>query len=190
MRSRIIEHRRIKAGELVPHELNPRIHSDAQRQALRDLYDTIGFARSLLAYRLPDGKLKLIDGHLRQSVDPEMEVEVEVLDVNDTEARALLLSIDPLAQLADYDNSALDKLRAITATDSENLLALWNNIAKASGATQKHLDFTAAADREKPQEETYPESYAVLVHCADEKHQLNTYRKLKAEGMQCKLLTS
>ena len=55
-----------------------------------------------MAYELPDGRLKLIDGHLRRDIEPDMEVEVEVLDVNDDEARALLLSIDPLAGLAWY----------------------------------------------------------------------------------------
>jgi len=33
-------------------------------------------------------------------MDPDMEVEVEVLDVTEEEARALLLSIDPLAARA------------------------------------------------------------------------------------------
>src|SRR5919109_661338 len=100
LRNRIAKHVRVRAGELVPHELNPRVHSDAQRAALAELYDEIGFARSLLAYELPDGRLKLIDGHLRASMDPDQEVEVEVLDVNPAEARALLLAIDPLAELA------------------------------------------------------------------------------------------
>ncbi len=92
---RIVEHVKVRAGELVPHELNPRRHSAEQKQALADLYDEIGFARSVLAYRLPDGRLKLIDGHLRQSMDPDMVIEVEVLDVNDEEARKLLLSSIP-----------------------------------------------------------------------------------------------
>src|SRR3954447_3014523 len=98
-RNRIKRHVRVRAGDLVPHELNPRLHPEAQRAALAALYEEVGFARSLLAYELPDGRLKLIDGHLRQSMDPDMEVDVEVLDVDDAEARALLLSIDPLARL-------------------------------------------------------------------------------------------
>ena len=49
----------------------------------------------MLAYELPDGRLKLIDGRLRRDLEPDMEVDVEILDVNDAEARALLLSIDP-----------------------------------------------------------------------------------------------
>ena len=49
---------------------------------------------------MPDGRLKLIDGYLRRDLYPNLDVEVESLDVNDDEARALLLSFDPLAALA------------------------------------------------------------------------------------------
>src|SRR5579871_2833078 len=96
IRNRIKSHRRVRAGDLVPHEWNFRLHPEGQRTALAALYQEVGFARSLLAYELPDGRLKLIDGHLRRDMDPEMEVDVEVLDVSDDEARTLLLSIDPL----------------------------------------------------------------------------------------------
>src|SRR5579872_1712592 len=108
-RNRIKRHLRIRAGDLVPHELNARRHPEAQRAALLALYEEVGFARSLLAYELPDGRLKLIDGHLRATLDPEQEVEVEVLDVDDAEARQFLLSID---QLAGYRNDTLNALRA------------------------------------------------------------------------------
>src|ERR1700681_840530 len=70
-RNRIKAHRRVRAGDLVPHELNPRLHSETQRAALAALYDEVGFARSLLVYELPDGRLKLIDGHLRADLGPE-----------------------------------------------------------------------------------------------------------------------
>src|SRR5438045_5222656 len=125
IRNRIKSHRRIRAGDLVPHEWNFRLHPDHQKAALQALYEEVGFARSLLAYELPDGRLKLIDGHLRQRLDPDMVVEVEVLDVSDDEARKLLLSIDPLAALADYDQARLDELRELTRTDSDALANLW-----------------------------------------------------------------
>src|SRR5205085_8003854 len=96
IRNRIKGHRRVRAGDLVPHELNFRLHPEAQRAALQGLYREVGFARSLLAYELPDGRLKLLDGHLPRDLDPDMQVGVEVLDVTDDEARALLLSIEPL----------------------------------------------------------------------------------------------
>src|SRR3954454_10807211 len=99
IRNRIKGHRRARAGDLVPHEWNYRLHPEGQRAALGALYQQVGFARSLLAFELPDGRLKLIDGHLRRDIDPDMEVEVEVLDVSEDEARQLLLSIDPLVEL-------------------------------------------------------------------------------------------
>src|SRR6516162_1741802 len=118
IRNRIKGHRRVRAGELVPHELNFRLHPELQRAALLALYEEIGFARSLLAYELPDGRLKLLDGHLRAEIDPEQMVEVEVLDVSDAEARTLLLAIDPLAQLAQNDARALAELRRLVEPDS------------------------------------------------------------------------
>src|SRR5436189_4624515 len=122
IRNRIKSHRRVRAGDLVPHEWNFRLHPEAQRAALQALYEEVGFARSLLAYELPDGRLKLIDGHLRRDMDPDMEVGVEVLDVNDEEARALILSIDPLAALAETQAQLRDRLQELTPTDSPELL--------------------------------------------------------------------
>jgi hypothetical protein len=90
----------------VPHELNFREHPELQRAALQALYREVGFARSLLAYELPDGRLKLLDGHLRRELSPDLEVDVEVLDISEGEARALLLSIDPLAALAETQVSS------------------------------------------------------------------------------------
>src|SRR5438270_13069233 len=129
IRNRIKSHRRVRAGDLVPHELNPRDHNDAQRDALLALYAAVAFARSLLAYELPDGRLKLIDGHLRRDLDPDMEVDVEILDVNDAEARALLLSIDPLALLAQTQTQLHDRLLELTPTASPDLQAAWEAAA-------------------------------------------------------------
>jgi hypothetical protein len=76
-----------------------------------------------LAYELPDGRLKLIDGHLRRDLDPDMLVDVEILDVNEDEARALLLSIDPLAALAQMQEATaeatLDTLAVALAAEKE-----------------------------------------------------------------------
>ena len=74
IRNRIKAHRRVRAGDLVPHELNFRLHPERQRAAVEALYRKIGRARSLLVYELPDGRLKLIDGHLRRELHPDWEL--------------------------------------------------------------------------------------------------------------------
>ncbi len=184
VRNRIKAHVRVRAGDLVPHELNPRMHSEAQRAALAALYAEIGFARSLLAYELPDGRLKLIDGHLRQDLAPDMEVEVEVLDVSDAEARALLLSLDPLAQLADYDHAALDRLRSLASTSSDAIANLWASIAQTNAAVAESL----AAARKRS--ESIPEQFLILVECGDEQTQIELLQRFQEEGLKCKALVS
>jgi len=187
VRNRIKRHVRIRAGDLVPHELNPRCHPEAQRRALLELYREIGFARSLLAYELPDGRLKLIDGHLRRDLDPEQEVEVEVLDVSDAEARALLLSIDPLAQLADYDAATLDELRKLTVTDSAILDELWQSIARSEAEAEK----TLAEVRDRSTEEREPaEQFLILIECDNEAHQVELLQRFQQDGLKCKTLLS
>jgi hypothetical protein len=186
VRNRIKGHRRVRAGDLVPHELNPRRHGPDQRAALLALYAEVGFARSLLAYELPDGRLKLIDGHLRQSLDPDMEVDVEILDVSDAEARTLLLSLDPLAQLADYDLPALDRLQRLTHTDSDALANLWASIAQANADADAALHDAPAR---KP-ERGVPEQFLILVECDGEAQQVELLRRFQAEGLKCKPLLS
>jgi hypothetical protein len=177
MKNRIKAHRRVRAGDLVPHELNPRIHSDAQRAALRALYDEIGFARSLLAYEMPDGRLKLIDGHLRRNLTPDEELDVEVLDVSDAEARALLLAIDPLAQLAGYDEKVLGELRQRAEQDSAAVKSLWQVLEEADRKARAKLRRAGAGEMEK--------RFFVLVSCEDEEEQRELLERFQQEGLKC-----
>jgi len=50
IRNRIKAHRRIRAGDLIPHEWNFRLHPESQQAALQAFYEEVGFARSLLVY--------------------------------------------------------------------------------------------------------------------------------------------
>jgi hypothetical protein len=183
IQNRILRHVRVRVGNLVPHELNPRIHTDVQRRVLERLYEEIGFARSLLAYPLADGRLKLIDGHLRAELTPDEELDVEVLDVNDAEARTLLLAIDPLAQLAGYSVETLDKLRVTVEADSAAVKSLFEAITAANQRTKR--DLQALADRDET-----PEQFFVLIECADEAQQRELLERFMNEGLKCQAKTA
>lgn len=87
IRDRIKELRRVRARELLPHPKNWRRHPQAQVAALRGLLDEIGYADALLARELPDGRLMLIDGHLRkETTPPDAQIPVLVLNVSEEEA--------------------------------------------------------------------------------------------------------
>jgi hypothetical protein len=179
IRNRIKGHRRIRAGDLVPHEWNFRTHPEMQRTALLALYEEVGFARSLLAYELPDGRLKLLDGHLRRDIDPDMEVEVEILDVTDDEARVLLLSIDPLAALAETQAQLHQRLLELTPVQSPDLQQVWQAAADA-----------AAQAKQARQVDAVSEQYLLLLTCRDEKHQVELLQRFQGEGLVCKALLS
>jgi DNA modification methylase len=118
IRDRIRELRRVRAADLVPNPKNWRRHPKAQAAALRGLLEEIGYADALLARELPDGRLMLIDGHLRAETTPELELPVLILDLNEAEADKLLLTLDPLASLAESDAERIGSLLQTVRTDS------------------------------------------------------------------------
>jgi DNA modification methylase len=129
IRDRIKELRRVKAKDLVPNRKNWRVHPKAQVSALRGLLAEVGYADALLARELPDGKLQLIDGHLRAETTPNAIVPVLVLDVSEEEADKLLLTLDPLAGMAEADAGRIKALLATVRTDSSAVGELLERIA-------------------------------------------------------------
>ncbi len=118
IRDRIRELRRVPARDLLPNPKNWRRHPKAQANALRDLLSEIGYADALLARELADGKLMLIDGHLRAETTPDFGVPVLVVDLDEAEADKLLLTLDPLASLAESDSERIRALLHTVKTDS------------------------------------------------------------------------
>jgi len=109
-RNRIVGIREVRAGDLVPHELNFRKHPAGQKGALDELLTEIGYVDGLVARRLPDGRLKLIDGHLRAEMDKDAIVPVLEVDVSEEEAKKVLATKDAIASMAEIDGPALKGL--------------------------------------------------------------------------------
>src|SRR5229473_3181731 len=129
IRDRIKELRRVKAYKLIPNPKNWRVHPKAQRDALRGLLAEVGYADALLARELADGRLMLIDGHLRAEMNPDALVPVLVLDVTEEEADKLLLSLDPLAAMAESDSERIKALLATVRTNSPAVEELFKRTA-------------------------------------------------------------
>jgi hypothetical protein len=119
----------------------------------------------------------LIDGHLRRDLDPNVLVDVEILDVTEGEARALLLSIDPLAALAQTQEQLHGRLLELAPPD---LQAVWEAIAEAN---PKAFSTPKQAD-------AIPEQFLILIKCRDEQQQVKWLRRFQSEGMECRVLIS
>jgi len=197
-RDRITELRRVRAGDLVPHPRNWRTHPESQRAALQGILAEVGYADALLARALPDGRLQLIDGHLRAEVTPEALVPVLVLDVNEQEAEKLLATLDPLAALAGSASDALAELLNDIQTENAALENVWKELlAEASETSDAAADkrtnspddnaAESPAQRALDTDLTLPALYQVIVECPDEPAQQQLFTRLRAEGYECKL---
>jgi hypothetical protein len=111
-----------------------------------------------------------------------MEVEVEILDVTEAEARELLLSIDPLVGLGQTQEQLYERLRQTTPARQQELEAMWEEAARRSVETLER-------DRKRV-EQAIPEQYLVLVTCRDEKQQVELLERFRGEGLECKALLS
>jgi hypothetical protein len=111
-----------------------------------------------------------------------MEVEVEVLDVTEEEARTLLLSIDPLASLAEAQEQLRARLQEIAPPVPDDLRLAWEEAARAA--------IEAPPAEGRPRSARLREQFAVLVTCRDEEHQVALLRRFTGEGLECRALVS
>jgi len=181
IRDRIKDFRRVSATTLLPHPKNWRIHNDQQRNILQGILAEIGYADALLVRELSDGSLQLLDGHLRAETTPNQQVPVLVLDLNDAEADKLLATLDPLAALADTNQTMLDDLLANVETEN---IAVQEFLRSLTETQSEDGD----SDCDSDSEVNVPEVYQILVTCRDEEEQQEVFEQLTTEGRSCRLV--
>lgn len=188
-RDRIKGLRRIRAGDLVPNPKNWRSHPEPQRAALRGVLTEIGFADAVIARKLPSGKFEILDGHLRADLDPEQTVPVLVTDLDDAEAAKLMLTLDPLAAMAEADAGKLAALMQEIDTESEALRAMLDAMSEEAGIGLGAGVSSGEEDEPDAADQTVADSWSLVVACADEADQQTLYERLTAEGRKCRPLT-
>jgi DNA modification methylase len=129
IRNRIRELRSVKASQLLPNPKNWRRHPKEQKAALRALLNEIGYADALIARELSDGRLQLLDGHLRAETTRDELVPVLVLDVTEEEGDKILATLDPLAAMAQADEEQMQALLARLQFESPALGPLLERMA-------------------------------------------------------------
>ena len=131
IRDRITDFRRVPASELIPNALNWRRHPQSQSDALKGVLDEIGFADAVIARQTPDG-LELIDGHLRADVMGDDPVPVLIVDLTDEESLQLLLTLDPLAMMAEKDDDTVALLLEKVSFDDDAVMRMLDELEMTS----------------------------------------------------------
>ena len=92
-----------------------------------------------------------------------------------------MLSIDPLAALAQTQDQLRDRLQELVPEVPDDLRLTWEATARAA------LDSPLADGRPAPR---LSAQFAVLIPCRDEAQQVELLARFRREGLECKALLS
>lgn len=117
-------------SELADNPKNWREHPEAQTAALEAVVSEVGWAGAML---FNERTGRLIDGHARKRLPAEClvdgKVPVLIGDWSEADERKILLTLDPLAAMAEANKQALGELMAGLETDSEAVQKMMEGLA-------------------------------------------------------------
>jgi hypothetical protein len=134
-RNRIYGHAMLNPLEIVTNPANYKAHPDQQAEALKGAIDEIGFLRSVTINRRTG---TLIDGHLRVALaikHKQKAIGVEYVDLSLAEEKAALACLDPLGQMADYDQDKLAALAKELDSETPSINRLIQNLVDGDDDT-------------------------------------------------------
>ena len=139
IRDRITELIRLDPAELEEHPLNWRAHPEKQAAALAGVLEEVGLADAALVRKRDDGIFELIDGHLRKDLIAkykDVKIPCLVLDVTENEAATLLITHDPIAEMATANRDRLDELMRDVAVGDQAVADLIEHLAMQHGVVE------------------------------------------------------
>lgn len=140
----------------------------------------------------PDGPMFVLLLDRRNPSTSAEAVTVEVLDVNDEEARMLLLSMAPWPSSPATTRRSWNELRSLTSTDSDALANLWASVADGLRAAERAMK-DADAKRKRDAEADAPklvENFVVIVECGSEAEQASILDECVGNGWACRAVMS
>jgi hypothetical protein len=127
-------------AELEDNPANWRKHPEAQMAALQAVVGEVGWAGAAL-YNKTTGHL--IDGHARKKMaGPDEKIPVLVGEWTEEQEKKILLTLDPLAGMAEVDLSQFIALQSEVSFESPDVSAMLAGIVKANAT----MDMTTAPE--------------------------------------------
>lgn len=142
---------------------NWRTHSEMQRTAMREAFDTVGWAGAVL---FNERTGRLIDGHMRvDAAGDEEQIPTLVGDWSEDEERFILATFDPLGDMAEHDAARLDELLDGMVGGGDAIAYMLDQLTGAS----REVETTGAQTGQLPQAlQLQPAREYVVIMCADD----------------------
>ena len=184
----MLQHETWPIDKLIEYARNPRKNDHA--------VDRVAAAIREFGFRVPvvaksDGTV--VDGHLRLKAAKKLGLtEVPVVladDMTDLQIKAFRLSVNKMAELAEWDDELLAlELGELHAADFDMALLGFD-----AGELSAAMGLDEELDGEAPKIDEgidYKEKFAIIVECADEAEQQATFERLDGMGFTCKVLVN
>jgi ParB-like chromosome segregation protein Spo0J len=170
-------------NKLIAYAGNPR-KNDHAVEAVASAIKRFGFRVPVLAKS--DGSL--IDGHLRVKAAKHLGMEevpaVLCDDLSEADIKALRISINRMAELAEWDTELLSAELDGLAEEGIGL----EDVGFSIGDLKTLLGESDESQQVDIDGVSFAEQYAVTVICKGEEHQKTIYDRLTAEGLECKVV--
>lgn len=166
------------ASQFLAHPDNPKIHPQSQRDALNIALNELGYVAPAIV-NVRTGYL--VDGHERvwQALqNDDSDVPYIEIDVDESEERAILATLDPIGMMAQHDGDMLAGLLGDIDFDVSFLGDFLNDV---TNETSQLLDNEPVK---------VDNQYLVLIECHNEQHQNEIVNQLIEQGIECKALIS
>ena len=166
--------------ELIPYARNARTHSDAQVAQIAASIREFGFTNPVLI----DGENGIIAGHGRVLAAPLLDLHevpcIVLAHLTPAQRRAYVIADNKLALNAGWDQTLLTlELGELKLDGFDLTLTGFDDVEL--GAVFDGGGMSLGDGGDAPQQ-IVPESWAVIIECADEADQIDLINRLQAEG--------
>ena len=134
-KNRIIGEGVVDPATLLAHPQNWRVHGHLQAEAMAGVLNEVGWVQRVIVNQRTG---QLVDGHLRVKLAlqrQESSIPVLYVDLSEEEERLVLVTLDPIAALAEADKGMLRALLEEVSSGDAGIQQMLSQLAQEEGIT-------------------------------------------------------
>lgn len=183
-KNQIVGWEMVAPDQLLANPRNFRVHSKAQKDAMRATLRTVGWMDAVIVNKRTQN---IINGHMRVQIaleDNEPEVPVLYVDVDQETENLALATFDNVGLMAGTDRDLLNDLLDETYTTDPILKDFLTSLQPGSiPESDDPIQDTANEDLGETQ-------WMILVTCESEEEQVALLEQFEKEGLVCRALST
>ena len=171
----------LKVGDLIPYVNNSRTHSDEQVMQVASSIKEFGFTNPILI----DDDGGIIAGHGRLMAAKKLGLDkvpcIRLGHLSEAQRKAYVIADNKLALNSGWDNDLLKiELMQLDSIDFDlNLIGF--DLSELANI------FDPVTEEIELKEQTYSETFNIIIECDDEQNQESIYNELQEKGYKCQV---